>query len=71
MEKTINDLCAEFPHCNIPADAAFLQKFKIFVSKAKDLEETIEKMDVEHKACIIKLEEKTPGTPPAEREAQT
>ena len=52
MEKTINDLCAEFPHCNIPTDDALLQKVKIIVSRAKDLEETIEKMDGEHKAHI-------------------
>lgn len=68
MEKTINNLCAEFLHCNIPADVALSQKVKILVSRAKDLEETIEKMDVEHKAHIT---EQTPRTPPAEREAQT
>ena len=64
LEKTINDLCAEFPHCNIPVDVVLLQKVRIIVSKAKDLEETIEKMDAEHKACIIELEVKTTRTPP-------
>lgn len=70
MEKMINDLCAEFPHYNIPADVA-PQKVKIIVSKAKDLEKTIEKMDAEHKARVAELEARTPGTPPAERQART
>ena len=38
MEKTSNDLCVEFPHCNILADTAIPQKVKIIVSRAKDLE---------------------------------
>ena len=46
LEKTINDVCAEFPNCNIPTDEKLPQKVHI-VSKAKDLEDTIENMDVE------------------------
>lgn len=60
MEKTIGDLCTKFPHCNITADAALPQKVKIIVSRAKDLEEKIEKMDAEHMACIVGLETRTP-----------
>ena len=41
------------------------------VSRAKDLEETIEKMDAEQKARIAELKVKTLGTPPIEREAWT
>ena len=47
LEKMINDLCAEFPHCNIPVDAVLAQKVRIIVSKANDLEEMIEKMDAD------------------------
>lgn len=67
LEKMINDVCVKFPHCNIPADAALPQKVRIIVSKAKDLEETIEKMDGENKAHIAKLKAKTPGTPLTEK----
>ena len=70
MEKRIEDLCLEFPHCNIPSNAALPQKVKIIVSRAKDLEETIEKMDAENKARIAELEMRTPGTPLVEREAR-
>ena len=65
VEQTINDLCVEFPQCKIPSDAILPQKLKIIVERAKYLEETIKKMDVEHKACITKLEARTPRTPPA------
>lgn len=67
MEKMINDLYVEFPHCNILADAVLPQKVKIIVSRAKDLEEKIEKMDAEHKARIAELEARTPGIPPTAR----
>ena len=46
------------------------QKVKIIVARAKYLEETIEKMDAEHKACITELEARALGTPPEEREDQ-
>ena len=70
MEKTIEDLCTKFPQRNIPFDATLPQKVKIIVARAKDLEETIEKMDVEHKAHITELEARTPGMPPIVREAR-
>ena len=70
MEKTIEDLCIEFPQCNISSDVALPQKVKIIVARANYLEDTIEKMNVEHKAHITELEVRTPGTPPAVREAQ-
>lgn len=71
LEKTINDVGVEFPHCNILVDVGLPQKVRIIVSKAKDLEETIEKMDAEHKDRIIELVVKAPRTPPAEKEART
>ena len=44
---------------------------KIITTIAKDLEETIERMDVEHKAHIIELEAKAPKTLSEEREERT
>ena len=66
----INDVCVEFPHCNILANVALPQKVHIIVSKAKDLEDTIEKMDAEYKARIMELEAKPPWMPPIEKEAR-
>ena len=63
LEKVINDVCVEFPQCYIPTNTTLPQKVRILVSKAKDVEETIDKMVAEHKACIMKLEAKTPGMP--------
>lgn len=63
LEKMINDVCVEFPHCNIPVDVVLPQKVCIIVSKSKDVEDTIEKMDVEYKACIAELEAKPLGMP--------
>ena len=68
MEKTIEDLCAKFPQCNIPSDVALPQNVKIIVARSKDLEDTIIKMDAEHKARMVELEARTPGMPPAVRE---
>lgn len=59
----------KFPQCNILSDATLLQKVNIIVARAKDLEETTKKMDVEHKAHIVEIEARTLGTPPIVREA--
>ena len=69
MEKTIEDLCAKFQQCNILSDATLPQKVKIIGARAEDLEEIIEKMDVEHKAHINELEARTLGMPLIVREA--
>ena len=62
-------MCIEFPHCNIPSDVALPWKVNIIVARDKDLEENIDKMDVEHKVRITELEARTPRMPPVEREA--
>ena len=46
----------ELPQCNINPKASFLQKVKVIVGRAKELEETVEKMDVEYKAHIVELD---------------
>ena len=67
----IKDLCVELPQCNIQLETPLLQKVKIIAARAKDLEETIERMDAEHKARIVELEAKAPRTPPEECEERT
>ena len=54
----------ELPHYNIEPEAPLLQKIKFIVGRAEELEETVEKMDVEHKARIVELESREPATPP-------
>jgi hypothetical protein len=70
LEKMINDVCVEFPHCNILIDTMLPQKLYIIVSKATDLEDTTTKMDAEYKALITELEAKPPRTPRIEKEAR-
>ena len=66
LKQTIEDLYAKLPQCNILLEAPLLQKVKIRVARAKDLEETIEKMDAEHKASMAKLESRAPRKTPEE-----
>lgn len=70
LKQVIDDLCVNLRQCNIQPETLLLQKEKIIVARAKILEETIEKMDVEHKARIAKLQDKELGTPPTEHEAR-
>ena len=45
LKQVIDDLYAELPQCDIQLETSLLQKVKIITAIAKDLEETIEKMD--------------------------
>ena len=67
----IEDLCAELPQCNIQPETSLLQKVNIIVARAKDLEETIERMDMEHKSRITELEAKAPETSSEELKERT
>ena len=60
----------ELPQCNIQPEALLSQKVKIIVAWVKDLEETIEKMDAEHKDHIPELEAQAPRMPLEEHEAR-
>ena len=70
LKQSIEDLCTKLPQCNISSEAPLSQKVKIIVERAKDLEETIEKMNAKHKDRITELEARAPGMPPKEREAR-
>ena len=70
MKQTIEDLCLEIPQCNISLEVVLSQKVKMIVARAKDLEETIENMDAQHKARITELEARALGTPHEEHEAR-
>ena len=68
LTQVIRYLCVELPKCNIQLETPLLQKVKIIATRAKELEDTIEKMDMEHKAHIVELEAKAPETPLVECE---
>ena len=46
------------------------QKVRRITDRAKALEETVTKMEEDHKAQIAELEARAPGTPQAEKEAR-
>ena len=70
LKRSIENPCVDLPQCNISPGTPLSQKVKIIVAREKDLEETIEKMDTQHKARIVEFEARAPGTPPKECEAQ-
>ena len=45
------------------------QKVRRVTNKAKDLEETVTKMEEDHKVQIVELEARAPGTPEVDKEA--
>ena len=47
-----------------------MQKVRRVADRANALEETITKMEEDHKAQIAELEARTPGTPQADKEAR-
>lgn len=63
-------VCAEKPQCHIDPEAPLLQKVKVIVGWAKNLEEKVEKMDAEYKARIMELESREPVAPPEQRKAR-
>ena len=69
LKISIEYLCMELPQCNISPEALLSQKVKIILARSKDLEETIQKMDAEHKARIMELEARAPKMPFEEHEA--
>lgn len=81
LKWSIEELCEELPQCNISLDDMLPQQVKRIIARVKDLDDSMErmkvehksriaKMEVEHKARIAELETKEPGTPPVENEAR-
>ena len=60
----------ELPQCNIEFSLPLTQKVRRVVDRAKDLEETVAKMEEDHKAQIVELEARAPSTPQADKEAR-
>jgi len=60
----------ELPQCNIEFSLPLSQKVRRVADRAKVLEETVTKMEEDHKAQIAELEARAPGTPQANKEAR-
>ena len=71
LTQTIEDVCVELPRCNIQPESSLLQKVKIIEDREKYLEQTVERMDAEHKAHITEVEARGSATPPKQHEERT
>ena len=60
LKQVVTDLCAELPQCHINLEALLLQKVKVIIGRAREIEAKVEKMDVEYKARIAELESREP-----------
>ena len=60
----------ELSQCNIEFALPLTQKVRRIVDRAKALEETVAKMEEDHKAQIAELEARPPGTPQEKKEAR-
>ena len=71
MTQTIEGLCAELPRCNIQLEAPLLHKVKSIVGRDKELEEIVERMDVEYKYHITELEDRRSTMPLEQHKERT
>ena len=66
----MQSLALELPQCNIEFALPLTQKVRRVADREKALEETMAKMEEDHKAQIVELEARAPGTPQEEKEAR-
>ena len=60
----------ELPECNIEFALPLTRKVRRVADRAKALEETVGKMEEDHRAHIAELEARAPGTPQVDKEAR-
>ena len=70
LSQVLQNITLELPQCNIEFSLPIMQKVRRIVDRAKALEETMAKMEEDHKAQIAELEARAPGTPEADKEAR-
>ena len=71
LSQVLQSIALELPQCNIEFALPLTQKVRRVADRAKALEETVTKMEEDHKAQITELEARAPGTPQADKEART
>ena len=70
LYQALQSIALELPQCNIEFSLPLMQKVRIFADRAKALEETVTKMEEDHKAQIAELESRPLGTPQEDKEAR-
>ena len=68
LSQVLQNIALELPQCNIEFSLPPTQKVRRIADRAKDLEETMAKMEEDHKVQIAELEAQAPSTPKAEKE---
>ena len=77
LSQVLQSIALELPKCNIELTLPTPQKLRRVADRAKDLEEivtkmeeTVAKMEGDHRAQIAELEAQAPGTPHIDKEAR-
>ena len=70
LSEVLQNIALELPQCNIDFSLPLMQKVRRIVDRAKDLEETMVKMEEDYKVQIAELEAQALGTPEADKEAR-
>ena len=70
LSQVLQNIALELPQCNIDFALPLTQKLRRIIDRAKALEETMVKMEEDHKTQIAELEARAPGTPEADKEAR-
>ena len=63
LSQVLQNIASDLPQCNIEPALPLTQKVRRIANKAKQLEETVVKMEEDHRAQIVELEDRAPGTP--------
>ena len=71
LSQVLQNIALELPQCNIEFSLPLTQKGRRIEDRAKALEETVAKMEEDHKVHIAELEARAPGTPEEDKEAWT
>ena len=70
LSQALQNIALELPQCNIEFALPLTQKVRRITDRAKALEETVVKMEEDHKAQIAELEARALGTPEADKEVR-
>ena len=66
----LQNITLDLPKCNIDFSLPLPHKVRRIADRAKALEETMAKMEEDHKVQIAELEARAPSTPEADKETR-
>ena len=70
LSQILQNIALELPQCNIEFSLPLTQKVRRIADREKALEETVVKMEGDHKVQIFELEARAPGTPKVDKEVR-